>query len=673
MSYTKIVLLRICLLFLALPLIAQQPAVAFPVNEIKIDGDLTDWPEYLPRYNIKNTYGPKNKTGEDFMAIFMAGYNVEEESIYVAVRVIDNDHIGDNGNSHMTQDHALLYLDRLHNFKGGPPFFYVAAENHLELQKKSNDWDEHHGDITLENVKVKVKHSGNSTNYEWKIRLGQKVKPNTVLGIDHFIIDQDQDQDQQLNTLWKDGFAKSGGSELIGDLILLNRTRQLGSLEGSLQLPEGIFVDEISVHSVTAPNFWVKMDVDSTGNFYTVLPEDTYKIVPNRKFNSPLLSSGFKQNTRKLKYHSKDTIVVKGNTKTTIEPIKVDTLALPTGMSGAGFLYADKIRDAHEIDRFIKEWKAYYEIPGVSVAIIHKNKVIYDQNLGFKNNITKEPITETTLFEAASISKSVFAVMTLRLAERNLIDLDKPLYEYLSFPNLEGDERSKILTARIILNHQSGLPNWAWGGPGAWKTGGSINLNFEPGTEFGYSGEAFNYLGRVLEHITGKKLPEIFEEEIAKTFRLKNAHYSYANFQQKETAIGHYQQYPFYKGKEYDPSPASSVTTNAHDFKKFVLGLLNEKHLRKETFQLIYTPETILKPEQKIYDPEIPQYVSHGFFVQETSYGKLLAHGGNNGDYDCKFAYNPSEKIGFVAFTNSNLGDEFVRKLEEFLFNSNGN
>ncbi|MEE9432039.1 MAG: hypothetical protein V3V16_13405 [Melioribacteraceae bacterium] len=108
--------------------------------------------------------------------------------------------------------------------------------------------------------------------------------------------------------------------------------------------------------------------------------------------------------------------------------------------------------------------------------------------------------------------------------------------------------------------------------------------------------------------------------------------------------------------------------TEASDFGNFVVGLMNEKYLTKKTYKTIYEPYTILKPEQKLYDPELPQGISNVFFVQETPQGKIIAHGGNNGDFDCKYAYMPERKIGYVIFTNSNLGDEFIRFLELYLF-----
>ena len=195
-------------------------------------------------------------------------------------------------------------------------------------------------------------------------------------------------------------------------------------------------------------------------------------------------------------------------------------------------------------------------------------------------------------------------------------------------------------------------------------------MNFDPGSEFGYSGEAFNYLGRVLEHITGKKLEDIYKEEIVEPFAINGSHLFYNESQESQMALGHVHQYIQVKENERIASPASSISTNAHYFKNFVLGLMNEENMSLSSYELIYHPHTPLKLDQKIYDPNIPQHVSHGFFVQKTDDGLLVAHGGNNGDFDCKYAYNPEKKYGYIVFTNSNLGDEFVRALEEFLLKS---
>ncbi|MEM7382297.1 MAG: serine hydrolase [Bacteroidota bacterium] len=483
---------------------AQLTAIAYPVEEVILDGSLKEWPENLPWYVVDNPYGPQNETREDFAARFCVGYDEGEGALYIGVVVIDNEHVGANGDGHMTQDHALIYIDRSHQKKGGAPVFFVGAEEHLELVKKTTFWDPKHADITMENAQVAVKHQGNQTFYEWKIILGSKIQANTVLGLDHFIIDQDPGQVNQLNVLWKDGFQKSSGSQRLGEVMLLPKDAPLGSIEGILELPEKVHIDEFRLSSVEDSDFWLKVNVDTTGYFKAILPQGSYNFEPNRWFTSPIYSVGFKQNSRKLAYEAPQSITVVANKKTTLDPIKVKVIPRPK-KEGSQMLYGDSKNLGERTDAFIQTWMDYLKIPAVSVALIQNNKVVYDKNFGLKNISTGEQIDSNTLFEAASISKSVFAVMVLRLAERGVIDLDKPLYEYLPFPNLEGDERYKLLTARIILNHQSGLPNWAWGGPGTWEGGGPISLNFKPGTAFGYSGEAFNYLGRVLEQITKKK------------------------------------------------------------------------------------------------------------------------------------------------------------------------
>lgn len=81
-----------------------------------------------------------------------------------------------------------------------------------------------------------------------------------------------------------------------------------------------------------------------------------------------------------------------------------------------------------------------------------------------------------TLFEAAFLSRPVFATIVLRLAERGKLDLDRPLHELLPYERISHDPRSRRLTARLVLSHQTGLPNW---GPPE-----KLEFRFEPGESF---------------------------------------------------------------------------------------------------------------------------------------------------------------------------------------------
>ena len=671
-NYPQLILMNLIGFMLSLQIYAQNQitAIAYPMESIVVDGDLSDWSADIPKYIIGQNHGDKLINAEDFSANFMIAYNEKEGCIYVGLEVIDDEYV--SGDDKEEQDEVLVYFDREHNFLGGAPFYYVCSNNQLKLSKQSVKIDPHNTDITDENAMVKIKRGGNRTNYEWKVVLGDKVKKNAILGLDYFLVDQDNEPKSESYLLWKDGFGKSQNTNKIGHVMLLDKEQPLGKVQGFIvsdSLVKASNINELKIVSTENSDFWITTTVDTSGFYAATLPIGSYEIVPTKRFTSTLYSGGFNQNTRKIIYENKVFVEVKEQMMSQADSLVISIKEQPKMPLNTKNKQRIEYLDKKEIDAFVSEWQDYWEIPAVSIALIRDNAVFYENASGIKNAITKQAVNKNTIFEAASISKSMFSVMVLRLAERNIIDLDKPLFEYLPFPNIANDERSKLLTARHVLNHQSGLPNWAWDGPGTWKEGGELKLNFEPGTsQFGYSGEAFNYLGRVVEKITDQKLEDLFKEEIAIPFGLKNTYCKYNDAQENIMATGHYHQYIHCKSREYLASPASSVTTCASDLSNYVLGLMNEKNMSQTSYNLIYTPYTHLTPEQRLFDPEIKQYIAHGFFVQETPEGMILQHGGNNGDFDCKFSYNKDKKLGYIVFTNSNLGDEFVRALEVFLF-----
>jgi CubicO group peptidase (beta-lactamase class C family) len=84
----------------------------------------------------------------------------------------------------------------------------------------------------------------------------------------------------------------------------------------------------------------------------------------------------------------------------------------------------------------------------------------------------------------------------LKLVEQGKLGLDVPLTTYLPKPFIAADERLAKITARIVLSHRSGFPNWP-------ADDGSVSIYFTPGERFSYSGEGYVYLQRVVEQITG--------------------------------------------------------------------------------------------------------------------------------------------------------------------------
>ena len=107
-------------------------------------------------------------------------------------------------------------------------------------------------------------------------------------------------------------------------------------------------------------------------------------------------------------------------------------------------------------------------VPGLGCSIINEGRVVYHRTFGFRDMETGELLTDDSVFNAASFSKTVFAYLVTLFVDEGLVDLDRPLHEYLekpipeyeSYADLAGDDRWLEITARMALSHSIGFPNW---------------------------------------------------------------------------------------------------------------------------------------------------------------------------------------------------------------------
>ena len=107
------------------------------------------------------------------------------------------------------------------------------------------------------------------------------------------------------------------------------------------------------------------------------------------------------------------------------------------------------------------------------MGIINDDKIVYLHSYGYKNKARNELNDTSTHFYAASLAKPLFGYIVMQLVDEGKIDLDKPLYTYLPKPlpeydnykDLADDDRYKLITARMCLDHTTGFPNWREGNP----------------------------------------------------------------------------------------------------------------------------------------------------------------------------------------------------------------
>lgn len=122
------------------------------------------------------------------------------------------------------------------------------------------------------------------------------------------------------------------------------------------------------------------------------------------------------------------------------------------------------------------------------------------------------PASEKTRFNVASITKTVTAETGLRLVGAGNLDLDAPLAPYWVDPDIANDPRREQLTARMVLNHTSGFPNWRF-----FRRDGKLAFENSPGVIYGYSGEGFEYLARAVENKLRRPFPRLVETYLFKS------------------------------------------------------------------------------------------------------------------------------------------------------------
>ena len=155
---------------------------------------------------------------------------------------------------------------------------------------------------------------------------------------------------------------------------------------------------------------------------------------------------------------------------------------------------------ASRVSRLIPELMKEAQVPGCSIALIKNGRLLWRQGFGVKNAVTQEPVDVHTVFEAASISKTVFSYAVLKLAEQGVIGLDTPLTQYAAKLFLEGDPRLEQITARRVLSHTGGFQDWR-------SSKEPLRIHFTPGEQFMYSGEGYFYLQSVMTQLVGHEYP----------------------------------------------------------------------------------------------------------------------------------------------------------------------
>ncbi|MDJ0839458.1 MAG: serine hydrolase [Acidobacteriota bacterium] len=308
-----------------------------------------------------------------------------------------------------------------------------------------------------------------------------------------------------------------------------------------------------------------------------------------------------------------------------------------------------------DLRSLLPEWMKQADVPGMSVAEIRDGKQVWFDVHGIVHTKSNKPVTKDTVFQAASLSKPVFAYLCMRLVDQGKLNLDKPLAEVLPLDRLAHDPRHKRLTARMILSHRTGLPNW--------EPGPKLELSFEPGTSFQYSGEGYVYLSKVVEKITGTPMEELARTEVFEPLGMKHSDFVWRPDYDEKVSWPHNDR--GMSGGERrvvkEPNAAASLHTNAEDYVRFLTATMKGTGLSVGSHREMFTAQGGVSYKGD-NETEVNKHIRWGlgWGLLEVGDGTYCWHWGDNGDFKAFVLAGVKSGDGITWFSNGAGGLSFM-------------
>jgi CubicO group peptidase (beta-lactamase class C family) len=331
-----------------------------------------------------------------------------------------------------------------------------------------------------------------------------------------------------------------------------------------------------------------------------------------------------------------------------------------------------------QIDDTVRNLMAAAEVPGVGLALLDHGKISYLAAYGVRDKEKNLPLTVDSVMSGASLTKVAFGYLVLKLVDQHLLNLDKPVYEYLPKPlpeycryaDLAGDPRYKNITARMLLSHTSGFPNWRW-----FEDDRKLKIHFAPGARYAYSGEGIDLLQLVVEAVTKQPLEKLMQEQVFQPLRMTRSSLIWQPSFEQNYANG-YDEYGRSLGpqKRTNADAAGSLLTTPHDFALFVQAVLAGQGLSKQIRCQMLAPQIqiLSKHEFPSLNEETTEEnksirLSYGLAwgLYWTPYGEaFFKEGHDDGWRNYTVAFDKSGKA-LLIMTNSGNGEGIYKSLLE--------
>jgi CubicO group peptidase (beta-lactamase class C family) len=324
----------------------------------------------------------------------------------------------------------------------------------------------------------------------------------------------------------------------------------------------------------------------------------------------------------------------------------------------------------------------YYEVPGVSVAVINDFELDYVEVRGVKNVTTLEPVTEETLFQAASLSKGVSATAVMSLVQDGAVTLDTQINDYLISWKLHDNayQANEKVTLRRLLSHTAGttvggfrgyrytepVPNLIQilnGFPPANSP--AIVVDLVPGSEFRYSGGGYEVMQQAVQDVTGLAYSEFVRQRVLQPIGMSASTYDQPlpDSLLDLAASGYYADGVAVPGGHhiYPEIAAAALWTTSADLARFIIEL--QLSLRGESNRVLS------KENAETLMTEVRNDYGLGFGLWSHRGQHYFGHDGANDGFRCRLVASRTQGYGVVILTNSDngleLSDAVVRLIGE--------
>lgn len=321
---------------------------------------------------------------------------------------------------------------------------------------------------------------------------------------------------------------------------------------------------------------------------------------------------------------------------------------------------ADILTELFTTDRRTLDMLAIQNISSLGVGYIQDGKLQQVRVFGELDDGVPAPID--AIYNVASLAKTVTALLTLKLADAGLLDLDAPLSDYYTDPELAGSPWLEDLTARNVLSHRSGLPNWRY-----LRDDRKLTFEFRPGEKFQYSGEGIEILRKALEAKFSKPFETLAETYVFEPLQMHDTSYVWdARIDDARVAIRHDADgAAMTVEKHTEANAAANLMTTVGDYGKFLAYVSQGAGLSPALYQEMLTTYAFQKDG-------IGWGLGWSLFPDLPARGLAIQHtGGDDGIKALAVAF-PETGEGLVVFSNSENGLSVWKKMLHEYFGADG-